>query len=91
MGQRSNCAATKDAQIKLRKEECAEGMEQRSNYAAVKDVQIEPCVEKSVEGTGYIVIHTINLLHLDQNTRILLQLNPCLPNQRASRVAVRGQ
>ena len=40
MGQRSNDAAVKDAQIKLRKEECARGMEQRSNYAAAKDAQI---------------------------------------------------
>jgi len=36
MGQRSNYAAVKDVQIKLRKEECASSMEQRSNDAAVK-------------------------------------------------------
>ena len=41
MGQRSNYAAVKDVQIKLRKEECALGMEQRSNDAAVKDAQIK--------------------------------------------------
>jgi hypothetical protein len=36
----ANDVAVKDAQIKLRKEECARGMEQRSNYAAVMDVPI---------------------------------------------------
>ena len=41
MGQQSNDAASKDVQIKLSKEECAEGMGQRSNYAALKDVQIK--------------------------------------------------
>ena len=28
------------------------------------------------EGTGHITINTMNLLHLDQNTRILPQLKP---------------
>ena len=43
MGQRSNDAAVKAAQIKLRKEECVGGMEQRkkSNNAAVLDAQIK--------------------------------------------------
>jgi len=36
MGQRSDYAALKVVQIKLRKEECALGMGQRSSYAAVK-------------------------------------------------------
>ena len=36
MGQRSNDAARRDAQIKLRMEECASGMGLRSNYAAFK-------------------------------------------------------
>ncbi len=40
MGQRSNDAAVKDAQIKLTQEECAGGMELRSSNAAVKDAQI---------------------------------------------------
>ena len=45
MGQRSksNCAAVKDAQIKLKVEECALSMGQRSNntytYAAVRAAQ----------------------------------------------------
>ncbi len=39
MDQRSNDAASKHAQIRLRKEECARGMGQRSNYAAMKDAQ----------------------------------------------------
>ena len=43
MGQRSKYAAVKDAQIMLRKEECALDMGQRlsANYAAVKDAQIK--------------------------------------------------
>ena len=40
MGHRSSDAIVKDAQIKLRKEECALGMGQRSSDAAVKDAQI---------------------------------------------------
>ena len=42
MGQRSNYAAAKDAQIKLIREECALSTEQRgrSKYAAVMDAQI---------------------------------------------------
>ena len=42
MGQRSNYAAVKDAQIKHSKEECALGMGQKSNDAAAKDAQIKP-------------------------------------------------
>ena len=41
MGQRSNDATSKGAQILLPKEGCAEGMGQRSNYAVVKDVEIK--------------------------------------------------
>jgi len=41
MGQKSNVAAMKDAQIMLSKEECASGMGQRSNDAAVKDARIK--------------------------------------------------
>ena len=41
MGQISNDAAVKDAQIKPRKEDCAEGTVQSLNYVAVKDAQIE--------------------------------------------------
>ena len=48
MAQSGDDAAKKDAQIKLRKEECASDMGQRLNYAAKKDVQIlssrEECV-----------------------------------------------
>jgi len=40
MGQRSNYAAVKDAQILLRKEECALGTGQSIKNAAVKDAQI---------------------------------------------------
>ncbi len=40
MGQRSNYASVKDAQIKLTQEECAERMGQRSNFVAKKDAQI---------------------------------------------------
>ena len=40
MGQRSNDALLKDAQIKPEKEECASGMGQRRNVAAVKAAQI---------------------------------------------------
>jgi hypothetical protein len=39
MEQRSNDAAVKDAQILLRREECALSMGQRSNDAAVQDAQ----------------------------------------------------
>ena len=40
MGQRGNYASVKDAQIMLKKEECALGTGQRSNDAAVKGAQI---------------------------------------------------
>ena len=41
MEQRRNDAAVKDVRTKLRKEECASGMEQRKNYtyATLKDVR----------------------------------------------------
>ena len=41
MGQSSNDAEVKDAQIRRREEECALGMGQRSNAATKKDVQIK--------------------------------------------------
>jgi len=43
MGQRSNDAVVKDAQIVLGREECAGdmGLTYRSNYAAVRDAQIK--------------------------------------------------
>ena len=41
MGQRSNYVAVKDANAKLREEECALGMGQGSNDAAAKDVLIK--------------------------------------------------
>ncbi len=41
MEQISNDVAVMDAQIKLRREECAKSMGQRSNYAAMKGAQIK--------------------------------------------------
>ena len=40
MGQSVNDVAEKDAQINLRKEECARGMGQSTTYAAEKDAPI---------------------------------------------------
>ncbi len=40
MGQKSNDAVAKDAQIMLTKEECALGMEQRSSDAVLTDAQM---------------------------------------------------
>ena len=54
------------------KVECATGMGQRRNDAAVKGVQTKSSEEDCVEGTG-LIAHKMNLLHLDQNTTILLQ------------------
>ena len=48
MGQRSNFATAKDAQIKTIKEEFARGMEQRSNDASAKGVQIKLSEEECV-------------------------------------------
>jgi hypothetical protein len=50
MGQKRNSkdAAVMDAQIKLRREECAKSMGQRSNDAAVMDVQIKSSKEEYV-------------------------------------------
>jgi hypothetical protein len=76
MEQRSNVAAVTDAQIMLKMEDCAEIMEQRSRDAAAKDAQIMPSVEECVEGTGRIAMHTMHLLHLDQNMSRLPQLKP---------------
>jgi hypothetical protein len=76
MVQKSNVAAVKDAHYMFRKEECALSMAQRRNYAAVMDVPITPSVEECARGMGPIAIHTMNHLHLDQNTRRLPQLKP---------------
>ena len=48
MGQRSNYAAMKDAQLQQSKEECAINMGHRlhTNYARLKDVQIKPNEEE---------------------------------------------
>jgi hypothetical protein len=56
MGQVANYAAGKDAQIKLKRKECARSMERRSNAndAAGKNVQIKPKKEEFVRGTGPI-------------------------------------
>ena len=48
----TNDAAVKDAQIMLRKEECAGGMGLRSKDAAVKVVQTKSGVEESVGDMG---------------------------------------
>jgi hypothetical protein len=78
MGQRSNTndAASKDAQIKLSKEECALSMEQRSNNAAMKDAQINLIEEDYAKDTVHIATLTKNLQlsHrvLDQNLIRLL-------------------
>jgi hypothetical protein len=72
-GQRRN-AALKDARIKLKREECAIGMEQRGNDAAVMDAQTKLSVEESVGGTAQTAIHTMNLLHLGQSLIRLMQL-----------------
>jgi hypothetical protein len=52
MGQSSNDAALKGAQIKLRMEECALGMEQRSNDATARDAQIKLRMEECVSSMG---------------------------------------
>ena len=53
-------------------------MEQRGQRrnAAVKDAQTKSSVEESVGGTAHIAIHTMNLLHSDQNSIKLLWLKP---------------
>jgi hypothetical protein len=40
------------AQIKFRREECAEGVGQRTNYAAVLDAQITPRKEELHQAWG---------------------------------------
>eukprot|EP00985_Skeletonema_marinoi_P006929 scaffold3028_cov109-Skeletonema_marinoi.AAC.4 len=65
-----------DAKITLLGEEFVRGMRQKSNIAAVKDAQTKLAKEDCVEGTGHIAIRKMNPLHLDQNTRRLLQLIP---------------
>lgn len=50
-GQRTNDAAAKNAQIRLRQEECAKGTELRSNDdAAAKDALIKSSKEESALG-----------------------------------------
>ena len=76
MGQCTNGAAAKDAQIRLRMEDYALGMGQRLSYAAEKDAQIRLRDGACARGVGHIAIHTMNLLHSDQNSIRELQLNP---------------
>jgi hypothetical protein len=74
MGQKSNDAAAKDAQIVWSKEECALGMRQRSNDAALKDAETKPGVAAYVGGLEQSAMHTMNLVHLDQSSIRPLQL-----------------
>ena len=80
MEQKSNDAKVMDAQILLRKKEYAQGMEQSGSThdAEVKGAQSMLNVEESVTDTGPTVLHTTNLLHLDQSLRglPLLDINP---------------
>ena len=82
MEERSNDAAVKVAQIKLKMEECAEGMGQRSNYAASKDARTKPCEEECAVDTGPSTTLLMNLLHLiyhiDQHMMTRLQLFPII-------------
>jgi hypothetical protein len=57
-------------------EECASNMGQSSNDAGMKGVQTMLCVEECVGGTERIATHTMNLPRLDQNSRLLPQLEP---------------
>ena len=75
MGQRSNDAFLEDAQTELRQEECVSGMGQSGSGAAVKDVQTALSKEECAKGMGQIAMQTMNLLHSDQNSNWLLQLN----------------
>ena len=52
MGQSSNDAAAMDAQIMLRKEECASSMGQSPKDAASKVAQIEPSKEEFALSMG---------------------------------------
>ena len=45
----------------------------KGKHAAVKAVQIKPSVEECATGMGRILMHKMNLLHLDQNSTRLLQ------------------
>ena len=78
MGQRFNTkdALAKDAQIKLRTEECALSMGQRRNDAVVMDAQIKLSKEDYARGTEHTATPTMNLqlLHhaLGQNLTKLL-------------------
>ena len=75
MGQRSKYAAVKDVQTMPTREECASGMGERG-YAAKKDAQIRLREEECVRGMGHITTQMMDLLHLDQNSNRLLQLDP---------------
>jgi hypothetical protein len=72
MGQSKNDAALKDAQIKLKREECALSMELRSNDAELMDAQINPKEEEYVGDTVHVAITMMNLQLsqrvLDQNS-----------------------
>ena len=73
---RTSDATTMDAQTKLSKEECASVMGQRSSDAASKDVQIRRREEECAGGMGHITTEMMNLLHLDQSSNRLLQIDP---------------
>ena len=60
----------------LSKEECALGMVQRPNDAAEKGAHAKLSVEECARDMEHIAIHKTNLLHLVQNSRLLL-INPC--------------
>ena len=66
MGQRSNYAAVKDAQIKLKKEECAKDMGQRSINVAVKDAQTmlkkEECALDMGQRSNYAAVKDAQIM-----------------------------
>ncbi len=61
MGQRSNGAAVKDAQIKSSREDCALSMGQRSNNATAMDAQINLSKVEYVGDTEQTETPTITL------------------------------
>ena len=74
MGQKSSDAAAKDVQIKLRREECALGMEQSARNAAAKDAPTKLRGEECARGMEQAALFTTRPLLLDQNSRRLPQL-----------------
>ena len=54
---RRNDATGSDAQMKLKREECAGGMVRRSNDAALKDAQIKQREEECAGGMGRRIWH----------------------------------